>query len=975
MNKILGKLTLVFTFILAMVLITQPIMATSIAIPGNTPEEQEIVRLILASTDEAEVFSYLTDERPVIRMVACQRLGDIGTSYSLSKLMDMAVNDEDIEAREEASFSLWKIRYREADNPEDLLLSIINIYTNYTTGNIDKEIAFDQEVPNWFIPRDDGGNWFIENGEYKQSAQGYDLHMSIMDGVIIENGTIQAKINLNGQNHAAIGFRIDEEGNGYVAEILCYEEIPGLYAGYLGLWKMRNWSANYGANPEIIGKLISDFDPYGTYTFKVEASNASIKVFVNIGGEVKASITASDNEFTSGKVALGTFGVQEEEVSFDDVSIHGTGLVPVRDYSDVTKTSRVLGWAMELLGDMGSTQAIPLLENFISDTEPAPDLLYLQEIAAGSLKLIDFITTHQPMTLEAIEEGLQNAELRIKIWCLKELIKLNPPDLIERLEALLQTAEANNDYEFLLHISQALEKLREPQPSPIIIVYPPNGAIVKTSSIKVFGYVNNEPFSEIVDLVLGENIYTKEATDPNGNTVSVSITITRIPNEPPVLEPIGNKQVLAGQTLTFTINATDPDDSPEELLYFVFDLPDGATFDYTIHTFSWTPQEKDIGTYTVTFEVQDGNGGGDSEVVTITVESGENRPPDISAIPSSITKNEGQTLSKAEIELATDPDGDPLAYAYSGWISSLPYTIGYQEAGPHTLHVEVSDGKEPVGKDVAITVNNVNRPPVFDPIPITFFTVTEGETVTFGLHATDPDGDKVLFGYGYRGTKYFTFTSSQGAGQWERFGTFTWNTAQGQAGTYQFWFYASDRKVISPLQYVTIRINSRPPSGPNLVSNPGMEQGTTVPLEWYTYSNTLTNQTGWVTETALSGTHSIKIVNPTGVNAGWYGKEIVFTEPYPTTIKFGGWSKAQEVQLTSSSSLYCLDFRVEFTDGSVLWFFPAELKFSPGTPDWQNREIQKSWGKPIKKIRPYCLIYQGATGTAWFDDIYVYRVD
>jgi len=125
-----------------------------------------------------------------------------------------------------------------------------------------------------------------------------------------------------------------------------------------------------------------------------------------------------------------------------------------------------------------------------------------------------------------------------------------------------------------------------------------------------------------------------------------------------------------------------------------------------------------------------------------------NRPPDISLIPDSLTKNEGETITPSEIELATDPDGDALTYTYSGWISSLPYEITYDNAGIHTLHVEVSDGEETLGKDITITVNNVNRPPDISLIPDSL-TKNEGETIAPSEIelAQDPDGDTLTYTY------------------------------------------------------------------------------------------------------------------------------------------------------------------------------------------------------------------------------------
>jgi uncharacterized repeat protein (TIGR01451 family) len=84
-------------------------------------------------------------------------------------------------------------------------------------------------------------------------------------------------------------------------------------------------------------------------------------------------------------------------------------------------------------------------------------------------------------------------------------------------------------------------------------------------------------------------------------------------NHPPVLNPIGNKQVEVGSLLTFTITATDPDNDP--LTYTATNLPQGATF--ASQTFNWLPSQ--TGTYTVCFEVSDGSLK-DTETITIIVQ-------------------------------------------------------------------------------------------------------------------------------------------------------------------------------------------------------------------------------------------------------------------------------------------------------------------------------------------------------------------
>jgi len=79
-----------------------------------------------------------------------------------------------------------------------------------------------------FTPRDDGGDWQIIDEEgignyvYKQSVTGDGAyHVGIMEGGLIEEGSIQTKFRLQGESgdEALVYFRIDEEKNGYVAQV------------------------------------------------------------------------------------------------------------------------------------------------------------------------------------------------------------------------------------------------------------------------------------------------------------------------------------------------------------------------------------------------------------------------------------------------------------------------------------------------------------------------------------------------------------------------------------------------------------------------------------------------------------------------------------------------------------------------------------------------------------------------------------
>lgn len=101
-------------------------------------------------------------------------------------------------------------------------------------------------------------------------------------------------------------------------------------------------------------------------------------------------------------------------------------------------------------------------------------------------------------------------------------------------------------------------------------------------------------------------------------------------NRSPVLNPIGDKEVAAGATLRFTVNATDPDNDPLTFSVEPMPLPAGASF--INRTFTWTPTDEQIETYELTFRVSDGSAS-DVEAVTIDV-LGVNHPPVIEPIGS-----------------------------------------------------------------------------------------------------------------------------------------------------------------------------------------------------------------------------------------------------------------------------------------------------------------------------------------------------
>ena len=88
-----------------------------------------------------------------------------------------------------------------------------------------------------------------------------------------------------------------------------------------------------------------------------------------------------------------------------------------------------------------------------------------------------------------------------------------------------------------------------------------------------------------------------------------------IPNEPPVLERIGDQGVPIGVHLSIELAASDPDG--DDLTYRVNGNPVSSTF--SGNTFRWTPTSGEGDTHRITFTVNDGRGGRDSETITVRV--------------------------------------------------------------------------------------------------------------------------------------------------------------------------------------------------------------------------------------------------------------------------------------------------------------------------------------------------------------------
>jgi hypothetical protein len=235
--------------------------------------------------------------------------------------------------------------------------------------------------------------------------------------------------------------------------------------------------------------------------------------------------------------------------------------------------------------------------------------------------------------------------------------------------------------------------------------------------------------------------------DTPDESLFISIRVTD-PNNPPFFEDIGNKYVRAGQNLSFTISATDPEGDP--ITYIAVSLPPGASFNPDKALFFWKPGNNTIGTYTAQFKVIDNYQITPGEFLYVDIiVTGPNKPPVF------VPMGNHQVAEGSDLHFTlnvVDPDGDaitcsalslPAGAAFNQVSRAFSWTPSFDQAGTYTARFEATDSSNPPQStllEVTIVVNNTNRCPVLN-VPAEIQQVTPGDTLEFSVTATDPDGD------------------------------------------------------------------------------------------------------------------------------------------------------------------------------------------------------------------------------------------
>jgi hypothetical protein len=250
---------------------------------------------------------------------------------------------------------------------------------------------------------------------------------------------------------------------------------------------------------------------------------------------------------------------------------------------------------------------------------------------------------------------------------------------------------------------------------------------------------------------VGSNSVTARVVDENSalDIQSFSITVSNV-NDPPEITQAAVTTATQDTLYLYNVAANDIDVG-DTLTYGLSAFPEGMTINSSTGSISWTPTDAQVGGHSVTVEVTDEGGDGDSYTFIITV-ANVNDPPVFTSQPVITATEEIEYFYEVEAE---DLDDDTLTYSLlsypegmvidssSGTISWIPTNA---QVGAIPVTVRIIDGKGGEAKQAfTINVENVNDPPTFTSSPITDATEEEVYAYIVLAEDLDPTQDNLTF--------------------------------------------------------------------------------------------------------------------------------------------------------------------------------------------------------------------------------------
>ena len=322
---------------------------------------------------------------------------------------------------------------------------------------------------------------------------------------------------------------------------------------------------------------------------------------------------------------------------------------------------------------------------------------------------------------------------------------------------------------------------------------------------------------------------TDNGTPALSDFEAITIAVSPVPNEAPVLGAIGSTTVNELVALSFTATATDPNSG--DILTFSLDAgaPTGAGINGATGAFTWTPTEaQGPGSYPITVRATDNGSPTLSDFETVTVTVNEVNIAPLVVNPGDKTINELTQL--AFTAAAADGDvpanalswsldaGAPAGAAINASTGAFSWTpTETQGPGVYPVTIRATDNGTPPMSGVAaltITVSDVNSVPILAAIGDR--TVNELAALAFTATATDADVPANTLSWS------LDAGAPLGAGINASTGAFSWTPTEAQGpGVYPVTIRATDNGTPALSDAEGIRITVQELNVAPVVSNPG----------------------------------------------------------------------------------------------------------------------------------------------------------
>ncbi|MCX9082487.1 MAG: hypothetical protein OIN83_09850, partial [Candidatus Methanoperedens sp.] len=294
-----------------------------------------------------------------------------------------------------------------------------------------------------------------------------------------------------------------------------------------------------------------------------------------------------------------------------------------------------------------------------------------------------------------------------------------------------------------------------------------------------------------------------ETVDIYGNINKTKVWFNAtLPNNPPIMVPIGNMSVVTGSILQFNITAIDPDN---DTLIYGTNATNGS-LNTTTGVYSWETTSNDSGEYIWYFNSMDNYDGVATETIMVTVSSIEIFIP---PIPENLIVTQGNFWINYTWEPGTGTITDSYNLSLNGnWTNGTTLTYHNDTVGPHGWsNITVwaynnSGGMNSISRETQV----LNNQPVLESIGNK--NVTAGDIVRFNVTAMDADNDTLSYG-----------TNASNGSLNQSIGEYSWNTSFLDVGTYIWYFNSSDK--YSGLASETITVTVAPPVSNYIPPVPG----------------------------------------------------------------------------------------------------------------------------------------------------------